>query len=191
MWIEILLGILLPLILESIFIFFENNFSQRKENKYQKKFKASLEIDNTNKVTMLIKPETKSLLLIGICGFGFMWFCGVISIICLIFVENIKAYECFIAVLIFSVICLPIISIFLHYVTKKVEFNDDFIILKSIFLKRKIYVLDISSVYEEIYKQSKKLRFTTSNLIVITSKYSTIKVSQNYGNYELLKNKFL
>ena len=59
------------------------------------------------------------------------------------------------------------------------------------FLKRKIYVLDISSVYEEIYKQSKKLRFTTSNLIVITSRYSTIKVSQNYGNYELLKNKFL
>ena len=195
MWYEILAWILfapLAALLEFVVTLIVDRVeAKRKWHPFADKYNKTLQDANEDNFSMIIEPNIKATILVGIIGFGFMWVVGVISVFAAYIIGKMKFVDCIIVTLTFSLICLPITSLFLHFFTKQVYFTSETIFIKTLFVKKLISVDDIVEVKEDKFDKHKFFRISNKDILIIkTAKYK-IKITKNYSNYELAKNRFI
>lgn len=195
MWYEILLWILfaplLALIEFVVTLIVDRIEAKRKWHPFADKYNKTLQDANENNFSMIIEPNIKSSILVGIIGFGFMWVVGVTSVFIAYLMGQMKFTDCIIITLLFSLLDLPFVSIFLHYFSKKIYFSADTIFIKSFFVKKEIKLSDITYVNEELTKTPRTFTSPNVDILILFLHKSKIKITKNYSNYELAKTRFI
>ncbi len=191
MWYVILACVLFAPVFEGIFTALCDKLNEKsKWHPFAGKYAQSLKNNNQDCFTMLIKPDLKASILVGIIGFLFMWLVGVTVVSVMYALHEIKLLDYLLIMLIFSALNVPITSVFLHYFTKTIFFADDSVFIKSLFLKKKIMLSDIYYVNEELCKTHRSLTSPNVDIMIIYFYKSKIKITKNYSNYDLARKKF-
>ncbi len=191
MWYVILACVLFAPLVEFIFTALCDKINEKsKWHPFANKYARSLKNSNPDCFTMLIKPDLKPTILIGIIGFLFMWLAGVSVVSVAYALHEMKLLDYILVMLIFSALNIPFVSVFLHYFTKKIFFADDSFFIKSLFLKKKIIFSDINYVNEELCKTHRSFTSPNVDIMIIYLRKSKIKITKNYGNYDLARKKF-
>ena len=164
--------------------------TKKKWHPFADKYNKTLQDANGTNFSMIIEPNIKATILVGIIGLGFMWVVGVASVFVAYIMGKMKFIDCIIVTLIFSLLDLPFASIFLHYYTKKIYFSAETIFIKSLFVKKEINLSDIVYVNEELAKTHRSFTSPNIDILELFLHKGKVKITKNYSNYELAKNRF-
>lgn len=164
--------------------------SKRKWHPFVEAYNQALENASSNCFSMKMEPNIRASVLFGIIGFSFLFFVGVISLFLGCVFNKITILDFALASCLFALICLPFISIFLHFFTKQVHLNNETIFIKTFFIKKIIKANDVVEVIEDKFDKSKIFRISTADILIIKTNKQKYKVTTNYSNYELAKTKF-
>ena len=94
--------------------------------------------------------------------------------------------------LILHLLLMPPIFLFLHGGTKKIYISKDQIVEKSFFVRRHIQIAELAEIVEDVYVAGRsKWRMVNLDYIILRAGKKRIKVSNQYSNYDRLKQRFL
>lgn len=182
---EIFLTILLVPLLEIIASIITYKLDEKiKWKPFEKHYNESL--SNNNKTfTMIREPNSTAVLWVTIVIFSILWVLGSITTIILVNSQQVNIITGILMIILYSAICFPFISICLHCTTKKIYITEEQIFIKSLFMKKKYYIKDITKINEKSKQINKYLKTYTLEIDFNNKK---IKIKNYYSNYDLLKN---
>lgn len=182
MWLEILLIALLYPLLELILLtVFDKIEIRRKWKPFEREYETAIQNGSNTNFCMIPHPENKKVMLVGVVGFFLMWGIGVICAILLYVRNEINFLEAILLNSIFSIACLPFTILFLHHFTRVIYIQDKSIFLKTIFIKKRIDIIDIVQVAEKKYQNP------NATQIIIKSSKRTLRIKNHYSNYDRCK----
>lgn len=182
---ELLLTIILFPILELVVSIITDKFADKvKWKPFEKHYKESLS-KNSKSFSMIREPNGKIVLWLGVGTFAFFWVLGAILTLVLTHSQQANTIDGIIMIISYTIICFPFISICLHYATKKIFVTEEQIFIKSIFIKKKYYIKDVTNINE---KSKQISNLVTNHTLEIFFQNKKIKISNIYSNYDLLKN---
>ena len=180
---EVVWTIVLTILLEAVGVFILEKIGDRWKP-FEKKYNDSLS-KNKKVFSMVKEPNSTTILWVMVVLFSILWIIETILIIILSSTKQINTITAIIVIVSFSAICFPYIIICLHQVTKKIFVAYDELFIKSIFIKKKYNLNEITNIKET----TKKVNIlVTRHTLEITFKKSKIKILDYYSNYDLLKN---
>lgn len=184
--IEIILVVIVAPILEALLTAIFGVIEARwRWHPLKNKFDTTIAEATDKSFVMMADADTKAVQIFALVCAIIGYILGILLSILLFVKKKAESTDAILIALTFQVVMLPMLLCALHYTTKKIYFSEKHIVVKSLIYFKKITVDSIVEVTETDYTPAIKM------LLIECNNKKSIKIKQNFGNYELAKKRFV